>query len=174
MKVDKMNIVLFGDPVLRQTTKPITVFHKKLHQLIDSMKYTLDHRDDGAAVAANQVGVLKSITVIDYESEYFELINPVILSGSGEIVDYEGCLSLPGYFGLVPRYEEIKVKYQDRNGNEFVIERTGKMARCMQHEIDHLNGILFVDKVTEKYLVHSETEEKLEVEKVLELTKTNR
>lgn len=167
MKTDKMKIVLFGDPVLRESAKEVTVFHKKIYNLIDSMKTTLDFRDDGAALAANQVGVLKKITVIDYENEYFEMINPEIIDCRGEIIDYEGCLSYPGYFGLVPRYEQITVKYSDRNGKQNLIERKGKMARCIQHEMDHLDGILFIDRVTENVLIHSDNKTTISLEQVL-------
>lgn len=169
-KPNKLPIVLFGDPVLRQVAKPVTVFHNKLHRLIDAMKYTLDLRDDGAALAANQVAVLKRITVIDYINEYIEMINPEITAAEGEKVDYEGCLSYPGYVGLVPRYESISVKYSDRNGIEKLIDRSGAMARCIQHEIDHLNGILYIDRMKENVLIHSKTKTEVELAKVLELS----
>jgi peptide deformylase len=169
MPVKKSKIVLFGDPVLRKAAKPVTVFHKKLHGLIDSMVETLHDRDDGAALAANQIGVLKSITVIDYMQEYFEMINPEIIDSEGEQTEYEGCLSLPGYFGLVSRYDHIKVKYLDRNGKENIIERNGKLARCFQHEIDHLNGILFIDKVCENFLINNDNDAKISLESVKEL-----
>lgn len=164
MKNRKLKIVLFGDPVLREEAKPVTVYHSKLHALIDSMADALDKRDDGAALAANQVGVLKRIIVIDYEDEYLELINPEILESSGEVTEHEGCLSYPGYFGMVPRAENVKVKYCDRDGKEIIIERSGKMARCLQHEIDHLNGILFIDRMKEKTLLNNETDEEIDVE----------
>lgn len=170
MKMNRERIVLFGDPVLREIAKPVNVYHNKLHQLIDAMQFTLSCREDGAALAANQIGVLKRITVIDYQNEYFEMVNPEILDYSGENTDYEGCLSYPGYFGLVPRFETVTVKYFDRNGIEHIIERNDKMARCMQHEIDHLNGILFVDRMREGILTHSESKETIEVAKVIELT----
>ena len=168
----KLNIVLFGDPVLREIAKPVNVFHKKLDNLIDSMNYTLSLREDGAAIAANQIGVLKRITVINYEDEYFEMVNPEIIEREGGLVDnYEGCLSYPGYIGLVPRYEKIKVKYLDRKGDQHIIERTGNMARCIQHEIDHLDGILFIDRMKETTLTHSETKATIELAKVIELTR---
>ncbi len=167
----KLNIVLFGDPVLREIAKPVNVFHKKLDNLIDSMNYTLSLREDGAAIAANQIGVLKRITVINYEDEYFEMVNPEIIEkGGGQVDNYEGCISYPGYIGLVPRYEKVKVKYLDRKGEQHIIERTGNMARCIQHEIDHLDGILFIDRMKETTLTHSETKATIELAKVIELT----
>ena len=164
----KEKILEFGDPVLREKSKPVTVFHKKLHMLIDNMKFTLLNQDDGAALAANQVGILKRITVINYMDEYIEMINPEILSSSGEITDSEGCLSLPGYFGNVKRAENVKVKYQDRFGKETIIERSGPMARCIQHEIDHLDGILFIDRM--KDVAVSDGKRKVAVKDLLKLT----
>lgn len=164
-----MKILLFGDPILRQKAKPVIVFHHKLHSMIDNMADTLDARDDGAAIAANQVGVLKRIIVINYENEYLELINPEIISFSGKQSKYEGCLSYPGYVGLVSRYENIKVRYYNRNGIENFIERNGNLSICIQHEIDHLDGILFIDRVEEKHLIHSETKEKINLDDVVEI-----
>ncbi len=168
-----MKIILFGDPALRQTAKPVTVFHKKLGTLIDSMVETLYSRDDGAALAANQVGILKRIVVIDYEDEYFELVNPEIVEASGEQTDNEGCLSYPGYFGQVKRYDFVKVKYQDRTGKINIIERSGNLAKCLQHEIDHLDGILFIDRVVEDFLTHSESKNKIDLSSVISLSKDN-
>ena len=162
-----MKMVLFGDPVLRKTAQPVTVFHKKLHSLIDSMAETLHGCEDGAALAANQVGILKRIIVVDYESEYLELINPEIIGSSGEQNGYEGCLSYPGYVGSVNRFTSVQIKYYDRYGKENIIEREGKLARCFQHEIDHLDGILFIDRMKENFLLHPETEMKISLESVL-------
>ncbi len=167
MRSGKLKIVLFGDPVLRQKAKPVTVFHKKLGELIDSMAAALRASGEGAALAANQVGVLKRITVIEYEGEYFEMVNPEILESEGSGQDYEGCLSLPGYAGMVERFTKIKVKYFDRDGKENVIEREGKMARCIQHELDHLDGILYIDRMKEEFLVNNEDDDKLEVSVVM-------
>lgn len=169
-KKSKYKIVHFGDPVLREKAKPVTVFHHKLHELVDSLTDTLFRSDDGAAIAAPQIGVSKRIVVIDYEDEFLELINPEILSSSGEQSGYEGCLSFPGFIGTVPRAETVSVKYQDRNGNEITIERSGNMARCLQHEIDHLDGILFIDKVTDKFVVHQDTNEKIKTSEAVDLS----
>lgn len=166
----RLKIILFGDPALRQKAKPVIVFHHKLHNIIDSMATTLDNRDDGAALAANQIGILKRIVVINYEDEYLELINPEIISSSGKQTKYEGCLSYPGYVGLVSRSETVKVKYFDRNGIENVIEKSGNFAICLQHEIDHLDGILFIDKVEEKHIVHSDTKMKVDLDEVLDIS----
>jgi peptide deformylase len=122
---------------------------------------TLYSKDDGAALAANQVGILKRIIVIDYEDEYLELVNPEIIEANGEQTDNEGCLSYPGYFGQVKRYDFVKVTYQDRYGKKHVIEKKGNMARCLQHEIDHLDGILFIDRLTEDFLINNESKDKI-------------
>ena len=169
MSSKKLKIVLFGNSVLRQKAKPVTVFHKKLHSLIDSIANTLAAEENSAALAANQVDILKRIVVINYLNEYIELVNPEILEASGKQTDYEGCLSYPGYIGKVSRANFIKVKYLDRFGKEHIIEREGKLARCLQHEIDHLDGVLFVDHVEEKYLYDSETDEKILLDEVSEL-----
>lgn len=168
----KERIVLFGDPVLRETALPVNIFHKKLHSLIDVMKFTLSKEDGGAALAANQVSVLKRITVIDYLDEYLEMINPEIISFSGENIDSKGCLSFPGFFGKVKRPDKIEVKYQDRYGKEHVIERSGDMARCIQHEVDHLNGILFIDRMEEPFI--SNGEKTIAVKDLLSITPGNR
>lgn len=167
----KETIVRFGDPVLRETAQPVRVFHKKFLASLDAMKYTLLNTDNGAALAANQVAFLKRVVVINYMDEYLELINPEIIASSGEQIDYEGCLSLPGYFGNVKRAETVTVKYLDRTGKEVTIERTGKMARCIQHEVDHLNGILFIDRMDEKFVVNDEDESQMEVAELQEMTR---
>ncbi len=155
-KVKKLKVHLFGDPVLREKAKPITVFHKKLHATIDSMLETLYSFDNAAAFAGNQFGVLKRIVVIDYLDEFLEMVNPEIIEKTGEILyREEGCMSFPEYFGKVPRYERVKVKYTDRFGKEEIIERSGSMARCLQHEIDHLDGVLFVDRMEDEFLRHA-------------------
>lgn len=165
----KLTVITFGNPLLRETSRPVTVFHKKIHSLIDNIKHTLLTRGDGAALAAPQVAELKRITVINYMDEYFEMVNPEIISSSGENTDWEGCLSFPGFSGKVKRAETVKVKYQDRNGNEKIIERSGRMARCIQHEIDHLDGILFIDRMDEKFVYNDEDNTKIAVKEILKI-----
>jgi len=166
----KAKITRFGDPVLREESQHVNVFHKKLHALIDTMSYTLSKEYNGAALAANQISVTKRITIINYLDEYHEMINPEIISFSGEQIDYEGCLSFPGYSGKVKRAENITVKFQDRNGKEIIIERSGRMARCIQHEIDHLNGILFIDRMDDDFLIHDENQTRIPVRDLQRLT----
>jgi peptide deformylase len=164
-------IVLFGDISLRTQCKPVEVFHKGLHQKIDAMAYTLRKHGGGSALAAPQISLFKNIIVVDYLGKYYELINPDIIEGTGEMLDYEGCLSLPNYRGQVRRYQKIKVKYQNRYGDLLEVEPENEMARCFQHEIDHLHGILYIDRMTDEYVVNNDTNEKMSVEHLLELTK---
>lgn len=167
--MSKFKVVQFGNKTLREKAKPVTVFHKKLHLLIDSMYTTLKSVEDGAALAAPQVDVSKRITVIDYQGEYLELVNPEIIETKGERTVFEGCLSYVGYSGKVTRYDYVKVKYQNRFGEENIIERTGEMAKCLQHEIDHLNGILYVDRMTETYVYNNKTNTKLNRQSVINI-----
>jgi peptide deformylase len=163
----KAEITLFGDPVLRETARPVRAFGKKLGILIGTIQFTLRSRPDGAALAAPQVAVSKRVTVIDYMDEYIEMINPEIVGASGTQSDVEGCLSLPGFLGTVKRAETVRVKFQDRAGREKTIERSGKMARCIQHEIDHLDGILFIDRMEDEFVVNSFDGRKLSVREML-------
>jgi peptide deformylase len=166
----KAKIVLFGDPVLREIAQPVKVFHKKLHSTIDTIRFTLMSVKEGAALAANQISIQKKITVIDYLDEYIEMINPEIVSYSGEQTGYEGCLSFPGFSGRVKRAETVKVEFQDRNGNKICIERSGQMARCIQHEIDHLNGILYIDRMDDEFIVNDEDKTKISISNILKIT----
>ena len=138
------NIVTVGDSVLNKTCRPVTSFDKRLHILLDDMAQTLADAD-GAGLAAPQVGVLRRAVVIDTEEELLELINPEILETSGKQTGQEGCLSVPGKYGIVTRPNVVKVRAQDRFGNWFEFEGKELTARCICHEIDHLNGVLYTD-----------------------------
>lgn len=139
-------IVTSEDPILRKTSRPVERFNEKLWQLLDDMKETM-YQAQGVGLAAVQVGFLRRAVVVDVGDGYIELINPEIIERSGEDVSEEGCLSLPGESGLVCRPEYVKVKAQNRNGAWRILEGTGLKARCFCHEIDHLDGILYSDKV---------------------------
>jgi len=164
-------IVLFGNSILRDKSHKVIKFDKELIETVNLIAYTLKNQKDAAALAAPQIGINKRITIINYCGEYLELINPEILESKGEKIDYEGCLSLPGFIGKVKRFESIIVKYQDRYGIEKIIERIGDMARCIQHEIDHFEGILYIDRTFEEFLYNTETEEKVKVLKIIEFSK---
>jgi peptide deformylase len=172
-KIKPGKIILFGDPDLRTVCEPVTIFHKTFQSKIDLTKASLENNGAGAALAAPQISILKRFTVINYLDEYLELINPEIIESSGEIAKNEGCLSLPGYYGMVVRAQTVKVRYQDRNGKTHTIERSDDMARCFQHEIDHLDGILFIDRMTEEFVYNDEKETMVSVKELLELTKRN-
>lgn len=136
-----------GDPVLRSKAKEIDEVNKKTNDLIDNMFDTM-YEEDGVGLAAPQIGILKRIAVVDTrETEKIVLINPEIIEKEGKAIMEEGCLSVPGETGDVIRAEKIKVKSLNRNGKEIEFEAEGFEARAIQHEIDHLDGILFVDKV---------------------------
>ena len=138
-----------NNPQLRKRAREVIAINKHLLTLLDDMKETL-HIEEGVGLAAPQVGVLRRIAIVDFDGKYYELINPRIISVSGELVEEEGCLSVPGVRGLVKRPETITVTYADRSGKRRKEEVKGLTARVFCHEIDHLDGILFVDKLTEE------------------------
>ncbi len=137
------------NPELRKMSREVKCINKHVLMLLDDMKETL-RIEEGVGLAAPQVGVLRRIAIVEFDGKYYELINPRILSSSGELVEEEGCLSVPGIRGLVKRPETIKVTYVDRDGKRHKEEITGLTARVFCHEIDHLEGVLFVDKMTEE------------------------
>ncbi len=143
-------IVQFGDEVLRKKCREVTEFDEKLWILLDDMADTM-YNADGVGLAAPQVGVLKRVVVIDADDRYgkLELINPVITRMSGRQYEQEGCLSYPGRYGMVTRPMRVKVKALDRYGKPVEYKATELLARAVCHEVDHLNGILFADKVEE-------------------------
>ncbi len=144
------DIVLGEDnEALRKVSREVKTINQHILTLLDDMKETL-FVEDGGGLAAPQIGVLRRIAVISYDDKYYEVINPKIISESGELIEEEGCLSLPDEWGPVKRPETIKVSYLDRNGAEQEMEATGMLARIFCHEIDHLDGILFVDKMIEE------------------------
>ena len=139
------NVVQVGDDVLRKKCFPVEQFDEKLWQLLDDMMDTVK-KERGAGLAAPQVGVLRRVAVVDVEEGYFEFINPVILSSKGEQSGWEGCLSVRGKSGVVSRPMKVKVSYQDRNGEKHLLDAKGFFARAICHELDHLDGVLYIDK----------------------------
>ena len=139
------NIRISTDEVLRKTCKPIKEITPNLLTLLDDMADTM-YEANGVGLAAPQVGILKRAVVIDIGEGLVELLNPVILETSGSQIDEEGCLSLPGKSDPVESPYYVKAKAMDREGNEFIIEGEELMARALCHEIDHLDGILYIDK----------------------------
>lgn len=140
------NIVTVEDPVLRKKSRPVVNFDEKLWTLLDDMKETLK-KADGAGLAAVQVGILRRAVIVDVgDGKPLELINPEIVETSGEQEGQEGCLSLPGEWGVVRRPDFVKVRAQNRRGQWCMYKGEGLKARCFCHEIDHLDGIVFTDR----------------------------
>jgi len=137
-------ILTADEPMLREKTKKVSHFDASLHRLLDDMVDTM--RDaPGIGLAANQVGVPLRVSVIELEEKITELVNPQIVRTSGEVLDWEGCLSIPGFVAEVKRAARVTVKAQDRHGKEFRVKGGELLARALQHEIDHLNGGLYID-----------------------------
>ena len=154
------NIVKDGDDILNKKCRPVEKFDKKLWTLLDDMAETM-HRANGVGLAAPQVGMLRRVAVIDISPEQnsvIELVNPQIIAFSGEQCRNEGCLSFPGQWGIVKRPNYVKVKAQDRNGEEFEVEGRELLARAFCHEIDHLNGVVFKE-VADRMLTRREIDE---------------
>lgn len=149
------------DPILRKKSKLVTNYNDRLKTLIEDMYETMDQAY-GVGLAAPQIGILKRLIVVDNREEEeekglrFYMINPEIIEREGEEVSMEGCLSVPGKQGTVKRAKNIKVKYNDLDGNEKIIEAEDFLARIIQHETDHLDGILYTDKAIEMYEAGSE------------------
>lgn len=139
-------ILTAEDPILRARTKKVSTFDASLHRLLDDMLVTM--RDaPGVGLAANQVGVPLQVAIIEVDDRITELVNPQIVRSSCEQLDWEGCLSIPGYVAEVGRHEKVTVKARDRHGREFRVKGGDLFARALQHEIDHLNGALYIDRL---------------------------
>ncbi|HHX97140.1 MAG TPA: peptide deformylase [Clostridia bacterium] len=138
-------IVEIGDDVLRQKAIKIREITPQVIKLLDNLRDTLKDSEVGVGLAAPQIGISKCAIVVDFE-QYYELLNPEIVASEGTEVDSEGCLSVPGVVGDVERAFQVTVVGLNRGGEKVVIEAKGLLARIFQHEIDHLNGILFVDR----------------------------
>ena len=142
------------DPALHKVCKPVEKFDWRLHKLLDDMRDTLIE-SNGVGLAAPQVGILRRVVLVDTGEEILELVNPVMLETDGEDVGPEGCLSVPGKYGLVKRPYYAKVRAQDRNGNWYEAEGEELTARCFCHELDHLDGIIYTE-VMDRFLTEDE------------------
>ena len=139
-------ILTAEEPILRERAKRVSSFDASLHRLLDDMLETM--RDaPGVGLAANQIGVPLQVAVIEIDDRITELVNPQVVKGSGEQLDWEGCLSIPGFVAEVTRHDKVTVKARDRHGKEFRVKGTELFSRALQHEIDHLNGILYTDSL---------------------------
>ena len=137
-------ILTAESPMLRERTKKVSSYDASLGRLLDDMLETM--RDaPGVGLAANQVGVPLQVAIIEIDGQITELVNPQIVKTAGEQLDWEGCLSIPGYVAETPRYAKVTVKGRDRRGKEIRLKGEELLARALQHEIDHLNGTLYID-----------------------------
>ena len=143
-----------SEPALHKTCKPVENFDSKLFKLLDDMKETLIE-SGGVGLAAPQVGILRRVVLVDTGEEILELVNPTLVETDGEQEGPEGCLSVPGKYGLVKRPYYAKVRAQDRNGSWYEAEGEELIARCFCHELDHLDGILYTE-VMERFLTEEE------------------
>ena len=139
------NVVQVGDETLRKKSFPVEKFDEALGLLLDDMKETL-RKEEGAGLAAPQVGVLRRAVLVDVEEGFFEFINPKIVAQKGEQCSWEGCLSVRGKRGVVSRPMKVKLAYQDRRGEAHTLVAKGFFARAICHELDHLDGVLYIDK----------------------------
>ena len=142
------------EPALHKVCRPVEKFDWRLHKLLDDMRETLAEAN-GVGLAAPQVGILRRVVIVDTGEEILELVNPVMLETDGEQIGAEGCLSVPGKYGLVKRPYYAKVRAQDRDGNWYEVEGEELIARCFCHELDHLDGIIYTE-VMERYLTEEE------------------
>ncbi len=140
------NIVKDGDPILHKVCRSVLNFDERLAQILDDMAETM-YEADGCGLAASQVGILRRFCIVDVGDGLIELINPVILSKSGTQSGEEGCLSFPNEYAVVERPMCVTVKAQDRNGKTFTVTGEGLKARAFCHEIDHLDGIVYKDRI---------------------------
>ena len=148
------NILTDKEPALHKVCKPVRSFDSRLHKLLDDMKDTL-LESNGVGLAAPQVGILRRVVIVDTGEEILELVNPELVETDGEQVGPEGCLSVPGRYGLVKRPYYAKVRAQDRFGDWFEAEGEELIGRCFCHELDHLDGILYI-QVMERFLTEEE------------------
>ena len=155
------NLVIEGDPLLRKTSRPVEEISPRIIKLLDDMADTMYFEGRGIGIAAPQVGVLRRVFIVDVGDDHglIEFINPEIIETSGSQTDNEGCLSVPGKTCEVERPQHVKIKALDRNGEEFVLETDDLLARCICHENDHLNGILFIDKSVDGKIYKTEDSE---------------
>ena len=152
------NLVIEGDPLLRKTSRPVDEISPRIIKLLDDMADTMYYENRGIGIAAPQVGVLRRVFIVDVGDEHgkLEFINPEITYTEGTQRAGEGCLSVPGKTCEVDRPAKIRVKALNRDGEEFELEAEGLLARCICHENDHLDGILFIDKSVDGHVYNTE------------------
>jgi peptide deformylase len=144
------NILIYPNNFLRRKTKPVEIFDSQLIKIVDQMKKIM-LANKGVGLAANQIGLNISLFVARPKEKFYIFINPEIIDQKEEELKEEGCLSLPNKWGLVKRFKEVKISYQDLRGKRRKLKTSGLLAHIIQHEIDHLNGKLFIDQALEVY-----------------------
>ena len=149
-------ILTDAEPALHKVCRPVVNFDSRLHSLLDDMRETLID-SGGVGLAAPQVGILRRVVLVDTGEEILELVNPTLVETDGEQIGAEGCLSIPGKYGLVKRPNYAKVRAQDRDGNWYEAEGEELIARCFCHELDHLDGILYTQQM-DRFLTDEELE----------------
>lgn len=142
-------IRLYGDKILRKKSRAVEKVDDRIREILDDMAETLHNTEDGAAIAAPQVGILKRLVVIDMGEGVIKLVNPEVIKQEGKQMVIEGCLSIPNTFGKLIRPAKVTVKALNEYGEEVILKAKGDVAKCFCHEIDHLDGILFTDLVNE-------------------------
>ncbi len=141
-----MKVLMAGNPVLKEVSKPVEKIDKRITRLLKSMTEAM-YAEDGVGLAAPQVGILKRMVVIDIgDHVVYEMINPVITKRKGKVMSTEGCLSVPDFRGEVERSEYVECEYTNRQGKRMLVQASELLAMAIQHELDHLDGILFIDK----------------------------
>lgn len=157
-----MNLRIEGDPILRKKSRPVKEIDDRIRKILDDMVETM-YKEEGVGLAAPQVGKLRRMVVIDVGQGPIKMINPEIIERSETLEeDVEGCLSLPGFNGTVLRPEEVRLRYTDEMGEDHEVQARGLFARCICHEIDHLDGILFRDRVVEEINLANPTPEQVD------------
>ncbi len=165
-----LGILPFGESILRKKARPVEEITPKITKLLDDMAETLYATDGRAGLAAPQVGMLRQLIVMDCGEGLIELINPEIIEASGEQDGAEGCLSFPGYYGFVKRAQRVKIRTMNRQGETVELEGEGFLARCIQHEVDHLHGKLFIDLVQEPWLYQEKTNQRIPLIDVMKIS----
>ncbi|MET3544423.1 peptide deformylase [Paenibacillus favisporus] len=168
--MSEKEILPFGDPILRKKAKPVTEITPRIYKLLDDMADTLYAEEGRAGLAAPQIGILRRVIVMDCGGGLIELINPVLLEHAGEQTGPEACLSYPGYTGIVKRAKYVKISTLTREGKTIVMEAEDYLARCIQHEMDHLDGILYIDHIQNGELFVNRTERRADLMAALKLT----
>ncbi|SDT44548.1 peptide deformylase [Paenibacillaceae bacterium GAS479] len=167
-------ILPFGDSALRSRCRDADLADPRTHKYLDDLRDTLYDKEGRAGLAAPQIGILRRLIVMDCGEGIIELINPQLLYATGLQTGSEGCLSLPGYYGSVNRAEKVRIRTLNRAGETVELEAQGYLARCIQHEMDHLDGVLYVDHVRDGWLLEEHTGRRVPLPPFLAMSRGSR